>query len=137
MKKAFTLVEILFVMVIISILVGFAISNLKDTSKDKRINSMKNDAKNAIEKQFEFFRTNQKHDEIKGDFDDSVNGILISKNGTEFSISKGNSLKTEGIGCEDGTLGFTVEVINDIFLANYYITFNSCTDGTIQSHEGE
>lgn len=50
-KKGFTLVELLFVMAIIAILAGFAIANLKDSTRVATINSMKNDAKNAIAQQ--------------------------------------------------------------------------------------
>jgi len=46
-RKAFTLVELLFVMAIISILAGFAISKLNDSTRAAKITAMKNDIKLA------------------------------------------------------------------------------------------
>jgi len=50
MKKGFTLVELLFVMAIISILAGFAIANLNDSTRVASITSMKADIRNIVNK---------------------------------------------------------------------------------------
>lgn len=130
MRKGFTLVELLFVMAIIAILAGFAIANLKDSSKTAAINAMKNDARNAIAAQQAYFAENQTYDSANGAGDE--NGVLVGDNGAKFSISNNDSLVTDLKDCGDGTTGFTVKVTNPTNVPGKAVTYDSCTDGKIQ-----
>ena len=134
-KKGFTLVELLFVMAIIAILAGFAIANLKDSTKVATQNSMKNDLKNAISLEQTSFAANQAYLDATGT--GNTEGILVGTdkdtNVMNFTISKGNSLTAVAdTDCGDGTLGFTVEVTNST-LPGKYQSFDSCANGTIQN----
>ncbi|MCK9372443.1 MAG: type II secretion system GspH family protein [Sulfuricurvum sp.] len=135
-KKGFTLVELLFVMAIIAILAGFAIANLKDSTRVATENSMKNDAKNAITQQQTYFAGNQEYTDLaaaNGAWIDANNGMVTSTDGVKFTVSKGNVIETTGnIDCGDSTVGFSVEITNAT-LPNATTSYNSCTDGTIQN----
>jgi len=133
-KKGFTLIELLFVMAIISILAGFAIVNLQDSTGVAIVNSMKNDARNAISTQQSWFAENQVYDTVScTEGVDDTNGQCIGENGEVFSISKGNSLSSDTITCDDGTAGLEVSVTNT--QSAKIVTFNSCTDGAIQTND--
>jgi len=130
LRKGFTLVELLFVMAIIAILAGFAIANLKDSSKTASINGMKNDARAAIAIQQTYFAENQTYDNADGTGD--ANGVLVGDNGAKFSISNNDTLTTASKDCGDGTIGFTVKVVNPTNVPGKQVSYDSCTDGKIQ-----
>ena len=130
LRKGFTLVELLFVMAIIAILAGFAIANLKDSSKTATLNSMKNDARAAIAIEQTYFAENQAYDTADGTAD--ANGVLAGDNGAKFSLSKGNTLTATEEDCGDGTIGFSISVKNPTNVPGKEIKYNSCTDGSIQ-----
>ena len=140
LRQGFTLVELLFVMAIIAILAGFAIANLKDSSKTATVNSMKNDARNAIAVEQTYFAEHQAYDsadcsayasgynaydtgKCQGD-DQAGTGTPI-----EISVSKGNEVVAGTKDCGDGTKGFTLNVTNTQYGDN--VTFDSCTNGKI------
>lgn len=127
-KKGFTLVELLFVMAIIAILAGFAIANLKDSTKVATEKSMQNDAKNAITIQQTYFAANQDYDTILGT-EVITNGMLETAAGTKFTVSKGNVIVSTAQVCTDGGQGFTVNVSNAKLAEE--LSFDSCTDGVI------
>jgi len=127
LRKGFTLVELLFVMAIISILAGFAIANLKDSSRTATITSMKNDARNAIAVQQTYFAENQNYVEV----DSATAGVTNGKvTGTNFTVSDRNNLRADQITCDNNTVGYSITVSN----AQYgdTVTFDSCNDGKIQ-----
>ena len=136
LRQGFTLVELLFVMAIIAILAGFAIANLKDSSKTATVNSLKNDARNAIAVEQTYFAENQAYDTATCDPTNVVNGKCTgddaSGTGTpiSLSVSKGNSLTVTNVDCGDGTLGFSLLVSNDQYTD--IISYDSCNDGTIK-----
>lgn len=130
LRKGFTLVELLFVMAIIAILAGFAIANLKDSSKTAAISAMKNDARTAIAIQQTYFAENQAYDNADGAGD--ANGVLVGDNGAKFSVSNNDTLTTASKDCGDGTIGFTVKVVNPTNVPGKQVSYDSCTDGKIQ-----
>ena len=129
-RHGFTLVELLFVMAIIAILAGFAIANLKDSTKAAAVNAMKNDARNAVAIQQTHFAETQTYDSADGTGD--ANGVLEGTEGAKFSVSPNNTLTTAQKDCGDGTIGFTVKVVNPTNVPGKAVTFDSCTDGKIQ-----
>jgi prepilin-type N-terminal cleavage/methylation domain-containing protein len=163
MKKGFTLVELLFVMAIISILAGFAIANLKNSTKVATENSVKNDLKNAISLQNTYFAANQTYETVSGTAD--AQGLVIGDNGTKFTISKNNTISSYDKDCGDGTVGFYAKVSNSTLVAmlndatpdvlngvnnsgnavalaesepvvtNLTYSFDSCLDGVIKKGE--
>jgi len=132
-KKGFTLVELLFVMAIISILAGFAIANLNDSTRVAVITSMKNDARANI--------TNHR--------------IAYNKSGSlalyECSNRIRSSQRNNGL-CNSGAIytGDNITVFSnstapcggDSYLltvthpqyTNVSITFDSCLDGGLQQN---
>ena len=134
MRKGFTLVELLFVMAIIAILAGFAIANLKDSSKVATVNSIKNDVRNAIAVEQTYFAENQAYDSVDTTANPAVDGSATGDGGAKFSISKGNNLVITTQDCGDGTLGYVIEGENDQYADT--VSFDSCNNGSIKHDDG-
>ena len=133
MKKGFTIVELLFVLVILSILSSFAMSNFSDISKVEMKKEMKISAqnmKNFIDKLFE--KENQE------DLEDlTTNGFKkVDENGNlyvdyldktfRFSTIKNSYIKIDTDYCDNENLGYSFDIKNDNL--NLHISYDSCTD---------
>jgi len=115
-KKAFTLVELLFVMAIISILAGFAIANLNDSTRIALIASMKQDARTAINIQNQIHLDHNTYATLYGIVSPDANGIVtVTVNGTNYKIpmSKGNK-----IAMSSQTLGTPPEKVFNVNVYN-------------------
>jgi len=134
MKKGFTLVELLFVMAIISILAGFAIANLNDSTKVATVNSMKSDARGAIIAQQTEFANAQAYAAIScGETGtDTKNNGLCTTGNVRTAFSKGNTITVTTQTCTDGSAGYSVAIANGTYSSNT-VTFDSCLDGSVQS----
>jgi type II secretory pathway pseudopilin PulG len=144
MKRGFSLLELLFIFGIIAALTGYAINQFTKTTDIALLNSMKHDAKNAILTQQALYSNIQAFDDAEGyGSNHSVapkygsasgkgdnKGILYGTNGTIFYLTKDNYLFTESYMCDNGLLGFEVQLQND--KANDFIYFDSCDNGVMQ-----
>jgi len=135
-KKGFTLVELLFVMAIISILAGFAIANLNDSTEVAILTSMKSDARNAILAQQQFISKTGNYVKIncKEGVDDT-NGIC-EKTGFKTAISKGNNLSINTFNCtplQGGGKGYRIGVSNPKYKnVERGVEYKKCTGGRIE-----
>jgi len=132
MKKGFTLVELLFVMAIISILAGFAIANLNDSTKVAVANSMKSDARGAIIAQQTEFANAQAYTAIScGETgSDTKNNGLCTTGNVRTAFSKGNTITVATKTCTDGSAGYTVALANATYTSEK-VEFDSCLDGSL------
>ena len=65
MKRAFSLIEIIFVIVILGIIVSFAAPKLMDTKDSAFVSTLKRDVNTAINSIQSYYLLNQKIDDIK------------------------------------------------------------------------
>ena len=65
MKRAFSLIEIIFVIVILGIIVSFAAPKLMDTKDSALVSTLKRDVNTAINSIQSYYLLNQKIDDIK------------------------------------------------------------------------
>ena len=65
MKRAFSLIEIIFVIVILGIIVSFAAPKLMDTKDSALVSTLKRDVNTAVNSIQSYYLLNQKIDEIK------------------------------------------------------------------------
>jgi len=134
-KKGFTLVELLFVMAIISILAGFAIANLNDSTKVATVNSMKSDARGAIIAQQTEFANAQAYQALTcaaTGQSGTVNNGLCTDGSVRTAFSKGNTITVTTQTCTDGSAGYAVAIANATYSGNA-VSFDSCLDGSVQS----
>jgi len=125
-KKGFTLVELLFVMAIISILAGFAIANLNDSTKVATLNSMKSDARNAMSAEQLLFSSTHSYQTLSCTEGVDDNNGLCTSGALKLSVSKGNRVVT--VKRASGN-SYQVYVTNPVF-ANQELVFDSRYNGT-------
>ncbi|MBK6548725.1 MAG: prepilin-type N-terminal cleavage/methylation domain-containing protein [Arcobacter sp.] len=65
MKRAFSLIEIIFVIVILGIIVSFAAPKLMDTKDSALVSTLKRDVNTAVNSIQSYYLLNQKIDDIK------------------------------------------------------------------------
>jgi len=132
-KKGFTLVELLFVMAIISILAGFAIANLNDSTRVATVTSMKSDVKNAITQiEQEYAATGVYSDHSTTDIcvqgTSDTNGMCTF--GTKkIPISKGNKMYINYVQFVGQPPGYTVLLRNSTY--SDQVRFIKHVDGAI------
>ena len=136
-KKGFTLIELIVVMVILGILVGAAVFKLNGSDKGAYLSTMKNDARAAIALENNAYATYQEFIADGQSADNSANKdagqfTLLTQSDEQMTlnVSPYNSVYFYLNNCTDGSLGYTIKVYNP--KVNKHIQFNSCTDGGIK-----
>ncbi|MCK9372445.1 MAG: prepilin-type N-terminal cleavage/methylation domain-containing protein [Sulfuricurvum sp.] len=125
MKKGFTLVEMLIVMVLLAALLAFSIDSMKKTPNVTYKNSMKSDIINASLNEQNIYDNFYEYESVDL-FSVSGTGSL----GGKYSLSPFNSMEIETINCSSGT-GFFITVVNEK-IKNFSMTLNSCNQSKIQ-----
>lgn len=137
-KKAFSMIELLIVMGIISLLVAIAIPSMSSSNKSEITMSMKSDALNTIDlivaKKifFEDIRDiiTASGINLKDTNGDGFSNVLLV-DGTKVPISKDNDIRLDAIDCSGNggyADGFLLHVTNAKYLG-LEINFNSCING--------
>jgi len=131
-KKGFSMIELLFVMVIIAVLSAIAIPNFQSDSA--KIISMKSDAKNAVS----MIKSAQGDSEIMGYeiTETAADGDTVSftadgaYGNSLIGVSKENEILLTDLrgSCKDG---FSIQVSDTEGYITNTIDFNSCTDSKI------
>lgn len=137
-RKGFSMIELLFVMVILAALAAIAMPSMSAGTDSANLTAMKSDAKNIQNLLVSKFVNNQDFTEIitAGDYVDADNNGKADTalaDGTVMPITKGNTVTLGLADCNgNGTNedGYTISIANDSYKAAT-ITFNSCTDGKI------
>jgi len=130
-KKGFTLVELLFVMAIISILAGFAIANLNDSTRVATVNSMKSDLRGAIIAQQTDFANSGTYTALTCDSAaaTTVNGLCTNGN-VKTAVSKGNKISVYFMSTNN-VPGFRIQVDNSTYSSDHF-SYDSALYGSIR-----
>ena len=137
MKKAFGLVEILFSLLIISMVSGYAVYKYTNEETISDL-SLVNDAQLAINEQLKTYQDINCYMSFNfNEINSGENGVFEDDLGNKFNyvLSKGNKLSLKNIECEDKRIGFVLNVFND--KSDYEVQFNSCIEKTIRKVNSE
>lgn len=112
MKKAYTLIELVVVLLLMSFILGLGIKNINDsgTSNEAVQQSMIFDANNEAAYQNSRFVISRDYEAKR------------------YEASKGNTVETTLKTCGDGTPGYVIHVTNEN--KTYSVDYDSCTDGS-------
>lgn len=130
MKKAFTLVELLFVMAIIAILARYAIKNGIEQRELSQISTMKTDIETNAKQNQTFCNKFEYCDSLSlTTYDQTDFGGIAGNYGTRFSVSPHNNLEVTDNDCTSGMPGFQVIVTSDWAKQKKFI-YDSCSGST-------
>ena len=125
MRRAFTFIELLFVMAIVAILTGYGVFRLGDSSRAAYKSTMEVDLENIITRESIFFKRKDFFDSFSGSYEDSIAGRIVGENGGKFSVSKHNSITVQSVNCNPFP-GYKVVITND--RVNESLHYSSCSD---------
>jgi len=137
-RKGFTMVELLFVMIIIGVLAVIAIPQFAGGKKSATITSMRSDARNAIAT-LQSYAVQQGEDvdyaDVAGDYTDYDGDGKSDQTDkpVSFAISKGDKISITSQTCSTGDAGYKLVVTNSNPDVNKQIEFDSCTSGKIET----
>lgn len=138
-KKGFSLMELLIVMVILAGLATMIIPNMDSSTEAAKMTSMRNDARNTISLLQAKYIDEQDYNNVftAGDFvDENDNGLAteLLEDESPVPVSKGNTITLAQVSTAKCPSGFSIVVSNPA-VPTKTIVYNSCTSGKISTAE--
>jgi len=129
MRQGFSMIELLFVMLIMAALAAIAIPNLSGGSLSAKMTSMKSDARNASDSMNQLFIVNPDTTISSHTMNAGLNDWLDTK----FSVSKNNKMTVGPSTCGDTSYTIKIEDVSDPVLTTKTIEYDSCLDSTART----
>ena len=122
MKKGFTLIELVFSLLLISSLFAIALPQFKENIIQTRVIDLKDNAYNIYKMQQKIYEKTGSYDTIKKQT--LKNSIVTSQKGYNYILKKGYIVETKPIKCENGLDGVYIYLKDNNI--NKTATINSC-----------
>ena len=131
MKKGFSMIELLFAMIIMAALAAIAIPSLSSGTGSAKMSSMKSDARNAVPNAAMVISGANGSEPVDSAFPKEFTEGQEEFYGVTFSVSKDNKLTFDLNG--NCTNGFTLSVddVSDPQITDKTVVYDSCSDGSI------
>lgn len=128
-KKALSMIELLFVMLILAALTAIAIPSMSENEKSVKQIALMTDLKEANKMVVQEFMNNQTFSGAVGVYVDSDNNGLAdtNMNGTPFHISQGNTITITLESCATSGTGY--KIVGNLGAVTK--EYNSCTSAKI------
>jgi prepilin-type N-terminal cleavage/methylation domain-containing protein len=130
-KSGFSLIELMFVMSVISILVSISLPSITNKVKIDKIIELKKSGIRVIKAQELCYEKNGSYDTVNSTIADDTGKIYGEQYNTLFHFNEGWVFETDSIECEEGTTGFYFKLQDPTLVTTYrenYVEYNSCTD---------
>ncbi|MCT7596099.1 type II secretion system protein [Aliarcobacter butzleri] len=124
-KKAFSLIELLFSLIILAALFSIAAPNFIEKNYYEQSLKSKEELSNAIKTQLSYFEKNQ---EFLNFEETKSSGMNINIKDISFTLNKDHKLLSETQNCDNGTIGLYMKLT---FEQDRKYEYNSCTDKII------
>lgn len=130
-KKAFSLIELLYSLIILSLLTAFSAPLYKEKLYNSMVITTKENLLAIINKQHEYYNKNDWYDTLAATTVTTFNGVK-AVNGTTFYAETNNIIETRPVRCVNGTLGLYAKIVEPRLIGSptkdNYFKYDSCLD---------
>jgi len=127
-KKGFSIVELMFVMVVMGVLLAMAQPSIQNSINTSRAIDIKEFANIIVSQQNKYFEENAEFDTVNRT-KVITSDKIISSNDIHYLLKNGMYLTTNSQRCSDGMLGMYIKVEDPILQSSSlknYVEYDSC-----------